>query len=118
MRARAVAVRVGVVAVAVGAAVAGLAGPASASTTVRDIGYGSSNHHGVWCVQAAINNWKGKKVLAEDGDFGSNTLTWVKNFQYDHGLKRDGIVGKHTGDDIWTYDYYSIYCYDRIPTTF
>ena len=31
-----------------------------------------------------------------DGDFGSGTEKAVKNFQKEHGLTADGIVGKDT----------------------
>lgn len=109
--------RAAVVMVAAGAAVLGVAAQASASPGVSNISEGSSNHHGVWCVQAAINNWAGRTVLAEDGDFGSSTLTWVKKFQAGYGLTQDGIVGKHTGDDIWIFDNKSSYCYTYVPTS-
>jgi peptidoglycan hydrolase-like protein with peptidoglycan-binding domain len=109
--------RLGIVTVAAAAATVGLAGTASASPGVSDISYGSSNHHGVWCVQAAINNWHGSNVLTEDGDFGANTLTWVKKFQKGYGLSQDGIVGKHTGNDIWIFDNRSSYCYTYVPTS-
>ncbi len=109
--------RLGIVTVAAAAATVGLAGTASASPGVSNISEGSSNHHGVWCVQAAINAWHGSNVLTEDGDFGANTLTWVKKFQKGYGLSQDGIIGKQTGNDIWIFDSYSSYCYTYVPTS-
>ena len=35
-----------------------------------------------------------------DGDFGNETLTAVKQFQRDHGLTADGVVGQKTWDAI------------------
>jgi N-acetylmuramoyl-L-alanine amidase len=36
-----------------------------------------------------------------DGDFGSKTLQSVKNFQYQFGMKADGIVGGKTKVKLW-----------------
>src|SRR5690606_8316197 len=36
-----------------------------------------------------------------DGDFGYQTLTSVKNFQYKFGMKADGIVGGKTKVKLW-----------------
>jgi peptidoglycan hydrolase-like protein with peptidoglycan-binding domain len=37
-----------------------------------------------------------------DGYFGSKTVQAVKNWQMDHGLVVDGVVGKNTWDSIFT----------------
>lgn len=43
---------------------------------------------------------KGYAVGADDGDFGNKTLKCVENFQRDHKLEIDGIVGKQTFEEL------------------
>lgn len=38
----------------------------------------------------------------DDGEFGTATETAVRNFQHDHGLDTDGIVGAMTFGTLWT----------------
>lgn len=38
----------------------------------------------------------------DDGEFGTATETAVRNFQHDHGLDTDGIVGPMTFGTLWT----------------
>lgn len=40
------------------------------------------------------------KTLSIDGDFGSNTLYAIKQFQKDHNMNPDGIVGQKTWDKL------------------
>jgi peptidoglycan hydrolase-like protein with peptidoglycan-binding domain len=92
---------------------------------VGNIRVGSSNHHGVWCVQRGINDWhkrtKHSSVLSEDGKFGSKTLKWVKAFQKASKLSQDGIVGKKTGnsllDNLQSEPKQRAYCYKYLPST-
>jgi N-acetyl-anhydromuramyl-L-alanine amidase AmpD len=51
---------------------------------------------GVIDLQKTLNTIVGKKVLAEDGDFGAATERWVKQFQKDHNLRSNGIVDYST----------------------
>jgi peptidoglycan hydrolase-like protein with peptidoglycan-binding domain len=45
---------------------------------------------------AGYKNSTGKKPLVVDGDFGANTDKRVRQYQKDHGLVVDGIVGPQT----------------------
>ena len=47
-------------------------------------------------LQNNINAIVGRTVLKVDGDFGPSTDRWVKQFQKDHKLNPDGIVGYQT----------------------
>lgn len=47
-------------------------------------------------VQCILNYWQGRQILRVDGDFGSNTEHWVKEFQRGWRIKDDGIVGSDT----------------------
>ncbi|MEU9396898.1 peptidoglycan-binding domain-containing protein [Streptomyces sp. NPDC048324] len=91
---------------------------ATASPKVGNISVGSSNHHGVWCVQAGINAHYGKKVVDTDGKFGSDTRKAVRKYQSNEGLPVDGIVGPQTGSHLWADNSYSDYCYKYLPTTY
>lgn len=95
-----------------------IAPQATAATTVADISVGSSNHHGVWCVQAGINAHYGKKIVDTDGEFGSKTKSAVEKYQTDEKVRVDGIVGPQTGSHLWADNSYSDYCYKYLPTTF
>ena len=55
-----------------------------------------SRGDGVKDLQSNINAIVGRNVLKVDGDFGSSTDTWVKQFQKDHKLTPDGVVGYQT----------------------
>lgn len=48
----------------------------------------------VLLLQTRLNDWGFNLVV--DGDFGLNTLNAVDEFQLDHGLTEDGIVGPIT----------------------
>ncbi|NMH96489.1 peptidoglycan-binding domain-containing protein [Pseudonocardia acidicola] len=109
--------RVGTLTAVVALSAVGLASQAFAAPGVAPISEGSPNHHGVWCVQAAINQWAGRTVLSQDGEFGPQTREWVKKFQAGYGLAQDGVVGPKTGDDIWIFDGSSSYCHGYVPTS-
>lgn len=47
-------------------------------------------------LQAYINWFYRKEVVATDGEFGDATLAWVKQLQKDLGVAQDGIVGNDT----------------------
>lgn len=51
-------------------------------------------------LQEGMNQIVGKKVLTADGVFGAETTRWVKQFQKDHKLTADGIVGQATWQHI------------------
>ena len=101
--------RVGAVAAIAGFAMSGflVAAPtAQALPGIPNISQWSGNVAGVECVQEGVNNWARRTghgtPLWVDGKFGSNTLTWVKKFQYasfgQSGV--DGIVGPRTGNSL------------------
>ncbi|SEG91293.1 hypothetical protein SAMN05216223_12373 [Actinacidiphila yanglinensis] len=94
--------------VAAGTALVTVAAVGSASA-IAPISIGSTNTHGVWCVQYGVNNFfealhPGKRPLAEDAIFGSNTRDGVKWFQVNTENTDDGIVGPNTGEDILAWD--------------
>ena len=59
------------------------------------IGYGEKGDE-VLKLQKFINWYYGKKVLAEDGLFGSNTLKYFKQLQTDLGITADGRCGSQS----------------------
>ncbi|MGW2525079.1 peptidoglycan-binding domain-containing protein [Streptomyces sp. NPDC001617] len=110
--------------------------PASASTSVATIGYGSSNHFGVACVQWAVDWYLDDgSPIAIDGYYGDDTLAAIKEFQRQEGLTRDGLVGPKTGNkviavinqyldynDDWNFTGWSPHylsdCYDHVRTSY
>ena len=54
---------------------------------------GDKGHQVALCQRMLLE--KGYSVSV-DADFGPNTLSIVKDFQKDHSLKADGIVGQKT----------------------
>lgn len=79
------------------------------ASAVANIGLGSSNTHGVWCVQYAVNNYfeavhPGQRPLPQDHIFGPKTEDGVKWFQAITDNDVDGIVGPATGEDILVWD--------------
>lgn len=95
-----------------------IAPSATASPRVGNIGVGSHNHHGVWCVQAGINAHYHKKVLTTDGKFGDKTRKAVLKYQAAEHIRKDGIVGPQTGSHLWADNSYSNYCYKYLPTVY
>lgn len=63
---------------------------------------GRNNPSEVKYLQARLNQAKRKgksgTTIAVDGNFGSQTMTRVKQFQTDYGISPSGIVG----DNTWT----------------
>lgn len=59
------------------------------------VSYGSKGED-VLELQRKLNSTNYGYNLAEDGDFGSNTLAAVKDYQKRSGLAEDGIVGTNT----------------------
>lgn len=105
-----VAVRGGLVAVAVGVTIAGTTTTASANVNAPWIGYGySTNTHAVWCVQHDINYFSTHNagssaipVISEDGIWGPqtyNAVRWYQNERFGPSTV-DGIVGPLTGGDL------------------
>ena len=47
-------------------------------------------------LQQNLNIIVGQRVIPVDGKFGPTTERWVKQFQKDHGLPADGVVGYQT----------------------
>jgi peptidoglycan hydrolase-like protein with peptidoglycan-binding domain len=105
-----------------------LAGTANAQDGIGNIKFGD-NGAGVKCVQEGVDDWAKRTgrgwPLAVDGDFGSQTRTWVEHFQSVSGPHVDGIVGNNTGNSILdnlqgdhrlNYDWRSN-CYFYIPST-
>ncbi|KPI18279.1 Peptidoglycan-binding domain 1 protein [Actinobacteria bacterium OV450] len=85
---------------------AGFSGTAQASSTAPSIGYGySTSGPGVKCAQIFANRYGGYSGhIQEDGRYGSETQTAIKQFQararrapYNYPLSVDGVVGKQTG---------------------
>ncbi|MEU6404880.1 peptidoglycan-binding domain-containing protein [Streptomyces sp. NPDC046985] len=106
-------------------AVGGLALPAHAVSGHAYIVYGNSGY-GVKCVQEGIDDWSNRVhhtwPLTVDGQFGSNTLTYLKKFQAASHLTADGVVGPATanaitdnltGDGNWRSS-----CYTSLPSTY
>jgi peptidoglycan hydrolase-like protein with peptidoglycan-binding domain len=50
--------------------------------------------------QEGINQVVGRPVLVADGSFGPSTERWAKQFQKDHGLRADGVVGVQTWEQM------------------
>lgn len=107
-------------------ATVGLIGTAQAAPGVPNIAEGSSNSHGVWCVQYALNNFYDKvenshqRPLSQDGVFGPQTADMVRWFQAKVELGVDGIVGPDTGEELlpWDADKNGTagYCWKYVPT--
>lgn len=86
-------------------------GAADAYPGIRTIGPGpSSNTAGVHCVQEALH------VIPDDGNYGQQTYTAVKQFQLSHGLRMDGAVGEATGDLLLPSAPDG--CIDHVPSTY
>ena len=106
------------------AIVAGGATAAHANTSAHYLGYGYTNNaHGVWCVQSILNHTD-KAGLTLDSDFGYDTEGAVEDFQTEHHLSPDGVVGPKTGNALLnafaTYQHTTVwnaYCRQYIPTT-
>lgn len=93
-----------------------IATSASASTSAPYIRYGSHGP-GVTCVQLALN-WDGAE-LTVDGIDGPGTTSAIRQFQTEHGLPADGIVGPKTGNYIYWIDVHEVdaNCYAYVPTS-
>jgi peptidoglycan hydrolase-like protein with peptidoglycan-binding domain len=86
-------------------------GVADANPGIRTIGPGpSSNTAGVHCIQDALH------VIPDDGKYGQQTYTAVKQFQLSHGLRMDGAVGEATGDLLLPSAPDG--CIDHVPSTY
>lgn len=86
---------------------------ALASTTAPWVGPGySEDPDAVACVQVMVG-------ADLDGDYGQETYDKVKQWQSDHGLEPDGIVGPETGDTILAAmpSDWRVTCYPDLPTT-
>ncbi|MFJ8364408.1 peptidoglycan-binding protein [Streptomyces sp. NPDC093984] len=100
-----------------------LAIPSQADASTGVITYGSTNHHGVWCVQRIINRLGIYHHLTEDGIFGNDTEKGVETFQIwwdEHYwnlwiLTRDGIVGRATGSALLAAINGDSYCEQYLP---
>lgn len=73
-------------------------GSSKVTISLDTLRYGSKNDN-VKALQILLNGL-GYSCGTADGDFGSKTLTAVKNFQKAKGLKQDGVVGAKTWDAI------------------
>jgi peptidoglycan hydrolase-like protein with peptidoglycan-binding domain len=113
-------------AAAVSAAVAAVTAVATgtADAAIANIGLGSTNTHGVWCVQYGVNNFfealhPGQRPLPQDHIFGPQTEDGVRWFQAATENDVDGVVGPATGEDILAWDadsnHTDDYCADYVP---
>lgn len=93
---------------------------ASADPGVANIGWMSSNHAGVKCVQQGLNSYfaaVGEHTrLAVDGLYGHSTEAAVWTYQREQHLHRDGIVGRQTGSYVVVWDHRYKYCKRNLPT--
>ncbi|MEU9202046.1 peptidoglycan-binding domain-containing protein [Streptomyces sp. NPDC048332] len=130
-RRRSVLVRMAGVTAGLALLTAGTVTQAQASPTAGYIGDGYANNtHGVWCVQHLLNDiasdYGYDRPLAEDGQWGPDTRSWVMWYQRTapslFNLTVDGIVGKGTGGYLLLEgdDYYggTNYCYTYVPSKF
>ncbi|HEY0639847.1 MAG TPA: penicillin-insensitive murein endopeptidase [Pseudonocardiaceae bacterium] len=87
-----------------GLAADGIVGPATWTALTPTLRSGATGA-AVRALQTQLNA-KARLSLAVDGQFGSATLTAVRNFQSAHGLTVDGVVGPTTWRYLlWHYDY-------------
>ncbi|MFC5665213.1 peptidoglycan-binding protein [Kitasatospora misakiensis] len=82
-------------------AVTTLAGVAHADRGVPYVKPGQRGD-GVACVQQGLRN--AGYSIAVDGQYGNATYAALTDFQHQHGLSPDGIVGPKTGDVLY-YDF-------------
>jgi hypothetical protein len=106
------------VTMATGLSVVGAATQASARPTVATIGTGSTNVHGVWCVQRILNRNYPEAGISETGTYGSKTTSWVQRFRQDNGLGTGTTVNKATGNSLLASVGGDQYCWQYLPTTY
>lgn len=90
---------------------------ANASPRVGTIAAGSTNVHGVWCVQRILNRNYPEANISETGNYGSNTKRWVRQFRIDYGHGAGTTVTARVGDSLLASIGGDDYCWDYLPTT-
>lgn len=90
---------------------------ANANPSIGTIAAGSTNVHGVWCVQRILNRNYPEANISETGNYGTNTQRWVRQFRIDSGYSAGTTVTKTVGDSLLASIGGDDYCWDHLPTT-